>query len=97
MLQPVRKNIRVPFVKQMEKLGGVPFHPDNNKENELMVMFYRKRQELKWRAIKKRNTEPYGQKTKKSLQYGLTTSIQKLHADHSGEECDMQTQESQLL
>ena len=63
----VRRSNRLPFAKQTEKLGGVPYQLITLERNKLLTrMYYRKRRQQQ-RRLKMKITAQFGKKPKKSV------------------------------
>ena len=82
----VSRSNRLPFEKQTEKLGGVPYNTNNIKKKlkNNGHLYRKRRQQQRWKRVKTKATVQYCHKIKKSVQYGYTTVGNKFPPDQSG-------------
>ena len=77
--EPVRKSKRLPFAKQTEKLGGVPYQTNNNKKKNINNLnFLQEKTTTTMDRNEEETTVQYGRMTQKSDQYGPTEGTNKL-------------------
>ena len=88
---PVRRSNRLPFAKQTKKLGDVPYQTNNSKKKQTANgNLLQEKTATTTKETEDENHLIFGKKSKKSVQYGPTTTADKSPPDESGEgECDM--------